>query len=481
MLLSERLERGRRFKFAIRAGVPVLILISLVFSSLFLQNRHITLDISDGVLMGAILFITVYFIYFLIDLSAKETLIDQTTQGFNEKAFIGQIEAYKPKTLVMFRIKNLSTISENYSVDDIDLLLYNITHKLDSTLSKNGFNHSVIARRYGAEFLIAIDKSSSDIQNIFEDFVENNKSINNIDLNCGFSIVTNISNNIAEDITHLKDLMISEVQNPQSKKKFNTIKDAKEISETEKEIVNSIKNKSLTLSFRPLQNTTTGKIDIYEVAIKLKSSKLGNILPRVYLPILNRLGLGREYDLIVIKQIIDTLPLIDESISFQFNISPFSLRDDKFQKEFFIYLNKSGIKPSRIIMELYERKTHHDLSGYLKTLNRFRTKGIRIAIDNFGSSNASMEYMKSFNFDLVQFDRDFVTKIDDINRRAMLSSMIKMSKDLNIISIAKWVDNNSQKAQLKELGIDYMQGFGIAESISEHALLERYNQLKEIK
>jgi EAL domain-containing protein (putative c-di-GMP-specific phosphodiesterase class I) len=88
--------------------------------------------------------------------------------------------------------------------------------------------------------------------------------------------------------------------------------------------------------------------------------------------------------------------------------------------------------------------------------------------------------MKSFNFDLVQFDRDFVTKIDDINRRAMLSSMIKMSKDLNIISIAKWVDNNSQKAQLKELGIDYMQGFGIAESISEHALLERYNQLKEI-
>ena len=481
MLLSERLERSRRFKFAIRAGVPIIILISLVFSSLFLQNSHIKLDIRDGILMGAILFITVYFIYFLIDLSAKETLIDQTTQGFNEKAFIAQIEGYKPKTLAMFTIKNLSTISENYSLDDVDLLLYNLTHKLDSSLSRNGFKHSVIARRYGAEFLIAIDKSSSDIQNIFENFVENNKSINNIDLNCSFSIITNISNNIEEDITHLKDIVISQEQNPQNSKKFNTMKDAKEISETEKAIIESIKNKSLTLSFRPLQNSKTGKFDIYEVSIKLKSLKLGNILPRVYLPILNRLGLGREYDLIVVKQIIDTLPLIDESISFQFNISPFSLRDDKFQKEFFIYLNKSGVNPSRIIMELYERKAHHDLSGYLKTLNKFRKKGIRIAIDNFGSSSASMEYMKSFNFDLVQFDRDFVTKIDDVKRKAMLKSMVKMSKDLSIITIAKWVDNNSQKVQLKELGIDYMQGFGISEPISEQAIIERYNQLKELK
>jgi len=481
MLLSERLERGRRFKFAIRAGVPIIILISLVFTSLFLQNSHIKLDINDGILMGAILFITVYFIYFLIDLSAKETLIDQTTQGFNEKAFIAQIEAYNPKTLVMFTIENLSTINENYSIDDVDLLLYNVTHKLDSILSRNSFKNSLIARRYGAEFLIAIDKYSTDIQHTFEEFVENNKSINNIDLNCSFSIITNISNNIEEDITHLKDLMVSQVQNPQNSKRFSAIKDAKEISEIEKEIVNSIKNKILTLSFRPLQNTKTNKFDIYEVAVKLKSSKLGNILPRVYLPILNRLGLGREYDLIVVKQIIDTLPLIDESISFQFNISPFSLRDDKFQKEFFIYLSKSGINPSRIIMELYERKTHHDLSGYLKTLNRFRSKGIRIAIDNFGSSSASIEYMKSFNFDLVQFDRDFVTKIDDVNRKAMLKSMVKMSKDLNITTIAKWVDNNSQKEQLKKFGIDYMQGFGISEPISEQALIERYNQLKEIK
>jgi EAL domain-containing protein (putative c-di-GMP-specific phosphodiesterase class I) len=217
------------------------------------------------------------------------------------------------------------------------------------------------------------------------------------------------------------------------------------------------------------------KIDIYEILVQLRSPKIGNILPRVYLPIVNRLGLGREYDMALVKHVIDLLPLIDEDISLSFNLSPFSLRDENFQRNFFDYLKESKVDPSRLIIELYERKTHHDLSGYLKTLNKFRAKGIRIAIDNFGSSNASMDYMKNFNFDIVQFDRDYVTKLDDVNTHAMLNSMISMSKDLDITTVAKWVDTDSQKTRLKELGVDYLQGFGISKPIPEKTLIDRYN------
>ena len=304
MLLSERQERTRRFKLALRAGIPVILLVSLVFYSTFLKDNTLKLTLENGFLIGAVLFITVYFIYFLMELSAKETLVDQTTYGFNEKSFIKQLQIYKPKTLVLLLVENFSIIHDNYSIDD---------------------------------------------------------------------------------------------------------------------------------------------------SVKLKSTHMGDILPRVY------------------------LPLIDENVSLSFNLSPFSLRDKIFQKKFFDYLEKSKIDPSRLIIELYERKTHHDLSGYLQTLNKFRARGVRIAIDNFGSSNASMEYMKNFNFDLVQFDRDYVTKLNDTNTYAMFSSMVKMSKDLNIITVAKWVDNESQKTKLRELGIDYLQGFGISKPISEQTLIDSYN------
>ncbi len=123
MLLSERQERERRFKLALRAGIPIVLLISLVLYSTFFKDISLEFTLESGFLIGAILFITVYFIYFLMDLSIKETLIDQTTQGFNEKSFIKQLQTYKPKTLVLLIVENLSIVSENYSTDDVDLLL----------------------------------------------------------------------------------------------------------------------------------------------------------------------------------------------------------------------------------------------------------------------------------------------------------------------------------------------------------------------
>jgi len=475
MLLSERQERERRFKLALRAGIPVVLLISLVLYSTFFKDDTIEITVENTFLVSALLFITIYFIYFLMDLSVKETLIDQATQGYNEKAFIAQLEDYKPKTLVLLIIKNLSTISENYSTDDVDLLLYTIIHKLDNALNKAGFNHSLIARRYGAEFLVAIDKSSDDIQKVFDDFVNDYKIINDIELNYNFAVITNTGEELQKDILHLKDLISTQYRTPDKAHKSNVIKDAKEISETETAIIHALKENKLLLTFRPLLNIKSNIIDIYEISVKLNSSSIGSILPRVYLPIVNRLGLGREYDMVLVRHVIDLLPLIDEQISLSFNLSPFSLRDEKFQEKFFNYLEKSKIDPSRLIIELYERKTHHDLSGYLKTLNKFRAKGIRIAIDNFGSSNASMEYMKHFKFDLVQFDRDYVTKLDDTNTEAMLGSMVRMSKDLHIITVAKWVDNDTQKNKLRSLGIDYLQGFGISKPISEKQLIDTYN------
>jgi EAL domain-containing protein (putative c-di-GMP-specific phosphodiesterase class I) len=474
MLLSELKERERRFKLALRAGIPVVFLISLVLYSTIFKHEDISLSFENVFIVSSILFVSVYFIYFLMDLSVKETLIDNATHGYNEKAFISQIEAHKPNTLILLIISNLSIINENYSNDDVDLLLYNTIHKLDAYLKKKGLKDSLIARRCGAEFLIALNKEYN-VEELFEEFTLNNKTINDIELDYHFSIITNIGDDLPKDIAYLKDLLTTQVNSVKSSTKPHLVKDAKELSQTEECIIKSLKNKNLILSFKPLENTLTKQIDIYEISVKLKSKDLGTILPRVYLPIVNRLGLGREYALALMKNVIDTLPLIDNNISLSFNLSPFSLRDEKFQHSFFEYLEQSGIKTDRLIIELYERKTHHDLSGYLKTLNKFRAKGIRIAIDNFGSSSASMEYMKNFHFDIVQFDRDYVSKLDDTNTFAMLNSLVKMSKDLHIITIAKWVDTDEQKTKLQELGIDYFQGFGIAKPISHNKLIDRYN------
>ncbi len=475
MLYSQKEERGRRFTLALRAGIPVLILIFLVFYTTIYKGDTLALSIQDGLLLTAITFVTIYFIYFLMNLSVQETMLDQTTQGFNKKTFIKKLHDYQPKSIACLNIENLSSLNENYSSDQIDTLLYTITRNLNLTFKQNGFDEVLIGRHRGSELLIALNDNHDHIETILENMIKENSLINNIEVDYTLAIITNPNEDFEKVISQLRDIILGQSTGDQDQKHTHNVKDAKELSDIEKDVIHSIQKKSLLLSFRSLLNTHTDIVDTYEIAVKLKSDSQKDILPRIFLPIVNRLGLGREYDLTLVKHVIDLLPLVDDTISFTFNLSPFSLRDSDFQKKLFDYLEEKKVNPSRLVIQLYERKTHHDLSGYLKTLRKFRLQGMRICIDNFGSSNASMEYMKHFKFDMVQFDRDYVTDLENETTYAMLHSLIKMSKDLQVQTVAKWVDNEGQKKKLRALGINYIQGFGVGKPLMEEALINRYN------
>lgn len=473
MLLSQKDERRRRITLAFRAGIPVLTLLFLVFiTTIYKGEESLNFNLKDAILLIAITFTTTYFIYFIMNLSIKETILDQTTQGFNKKAFIRKLQEDHPTTLGCLTIQNLQTLNENYSSDQIDNLLYSITRTLNLTFKQNGLNNLIIGRGRGSEFLIALNDKSQNTHAILKKMTGENAYLNEMEIEYGFAVIKNPNNEFEKMLLQLRDMISSQSVNIDESENE---KDAKDLSQVEQCVISAIQNKQLKLSFRPLFNTNSNIIDTYEIAVKLSSSNFQDILPRVFLPIVNRLGLGRAYDLMLVEHVIILLPLVDNNISFTFNLSPFSLRDKTFQINMFDLIKQNTVDPSRLIIQLYERKTHHDLSGYLKTLKSFRAQGLRICIDNFGSSNASMEYIKHFKFDMVQFDRDYVTNLEDKTTHAMLHSLIKMSKDLEVKTVAKWVDNEKQKNKLHLLGIDYVQGFGVSKPINETTLIDQYN------
>lgn len=477
MLLSELEERGRRFKLALRVGVPIFILISITVYVVLLKEKTVDLDLESVFLLGGIVFISIYFIYFLLEQDSKETLVDRETHGFNQKAFERKLKGIESKTVALLSINNLGSIDENYGTNDTNKLLRSIVQSLNQSFANDGIFQAIIGRRFGSDFLVAIDTNQGNLRELLKKFIANNLKINNIDIEYQFSIIAYGDEKLETIITHLKDKLLGTKNYEPLGTNFglDTVASEASISETEAAVVDAIKEKSLQLSFRPLEDIMTGDVNIYEVAVMLRSHSVGNILPRVYLPIVNRLGLGREYDLSIVERLVSLLPLLDDHISFTFNISPFSLRNKGFQDRLFKYLDAKSIDNSRLIIELYERKTFHDLSGYFQTLALMRSRGLKIAIDNFGSSNASMEYMKHFRFDMVQFDRDYVTKLDDKLTYEMFRSLVQMSKKLDIKTIAKWVDRDSQKVKLKELGVNYIQGFGVSKPICEEELIKRYN------
>jgi EAL domain-containing protein (putative c-di-GMP-specific phosphodiesterase class I)/GGDEF domain-containing protein len=473
MLLSTLLERERRFKIALRAGIPALVFIFVIGYIIFIKDTNITISIKDSLIIGGIVFTTIYFIYFMLELATKGTLLDKETDGFNQNAFIDIIKSHRPKSIALLVINNVDTMNKNYGTHKVNHILHDIIHGLDIFLSQHGVSNTIIGRYTGTRFLIALNRDTQEIENILESFVQKYHEVSNIEIDYIFSVVSS-SHDHNKDLSFLLDSITEDIDTQKQEPKI-IVKDSKKEQELEEAIVYTLNNRLLSFSFRPLLNSKTDEVDIYTITPKMILSDMRELLPRDYLPIINRLGLGQVYDLALFKQIVDVASLIDESVSLSFNISPFSLRDRGFLKHAFEYIEREKVNPARLIIEIYEKNTHHNLRSYLQTLDYIRQKGIRISIDNFGSSNSSFDYIKYFQFDMVQFDRDFVRRLDDEKSMALFGSLLKMSKELGITTIAKWVDEEYQKERLKELGIDYMQGFGIKKPIGKKELIIKHH------
>ncbi len=474
MLISEQEERGRKFKLALRAGLPVLVLIGVVAYGTFFQEHTLQLGLKESLLAAALIFVTTYFIFFLLEEDSQKTLIDRTTNGYNYRAFLHHLHTHRPRSLALVHIANLGIINENYGSQEIDTMLRSLVYQLDGTLAAFGIHPAVIGRKYGAEFLVGTGESEKKLREAITAFVADHPAIQAIELDYRFAVLAHAHEAIEQEIWHLHDRIAA--QQPSAKNlSSDNAQEHEKLDRLEADIVEAIHARRLQFTFRPLYHVRKGAVDTYEIATRLKLADNTALPPKVFLPVINRLGFGRDYDLAILQHVVAILKLTDEHIAFSFNLSPFSLRNKDFQEKAFATIMKSGISPSRLIIELYERKTHHNLEGYLKTLASFRARGIRICIDNFGSSNASMEYMRHFKFDMVQFDRDYVGHLEDHNSHAMLQSLVDMSQSLGITTVAKWVDKESQRDKLTAMGIDYLQGFGIAKPLSEAQLIQAYN------
>jgi len=230
MLFSEKEERGRRFTLALRAGMPVLILMFLVFSTTIYKEQHLQIGLSEGILLGATTFITIYFLYFFMNMSVHETLIDATTKTFNTETFIKKLSDYHPEAIACLSIENLSSLHEHYSTKQLDKALYLVSKKLNMLFLEHGLKTVLIGRNRGSEFLIALHSNPQKIETILTQMIKENAPVANIELEYKFAIITDTDKNFDKIILQLRDIINSQDEKitPDS-----VTKNAKELSETE--------------------------------------------------------------------------------------------------------------------------------------------------------------------------------------------------------------------------------------------------------
>ena len=122
-------------------------------------------------------------------------------------------------------------------------------------------------------------------------------------------------------------------------------------------------------------------------------------------------------------------------------------------------LEKSGLDPGCLELEVTESIMMRDVEAVLTTLKKLKGIGIHLSIDDFGTGYSSLSYLQRFPLDALKIDRSFVGNIDKPEGSAIALAIMALAKSLTLKVIAEGIETEHQARILREHGCEFMQGF----------------------
>ena len=226
-------------------------------------------------------------------------------------------------------------------------------------------------------------------------------------------------------------------------------------------IATAITDKRIKPFFQPIYNIETGKIEKYESLIRLISRDGKVLTPYYFLNMAHKTGLYFKLTSTMIYKSFEFFS--DKNMEFSVNISAKDILDETTKR---IMLNNVKLfpKPELIVFEILESEGINNFSEIISFIKAVKEMGCKIAIDDFGSGYSNFERISQLEVDYVKIDGSLIKNIDtNQNNEILVQTIVDFSKKIGIKTIAEFVHSESVYKKVKELGIDYAQGYYIGE------------------
>ncbi len=201
----------------------------------------------------------------------------------------------------------------------------------------------------------------------------------------------------------------------------------------------------------------------YEVLIRVKRAGGEVDGPGKLLPALERYGQAPILDRWMLEHVIAYLSRQpqDETVYF-INLSGKTLADEDFLETACELLDRHELPGYRIGFEITETAAVVNLANARKLIEGLRARGCRFGLDDFGREASSFSYLKHLPADYIKIDGSFVHRmVEDKQDQAIVRSIIQLSKDFGLRSVAEHVEHEATALLLAEMGVDYLQGYHI--------------------
>ena len=216
------------------------------------------------------------------------------------------------------------------------------------------------------------------------------------------------------------------------------------------------------LYVQPIVELESGKVHQHEVLLRLLEGN-HHVAPEFFLAAAERFGMVREIDRMVVSDAISILESGGAG-TLDVNLSGTSIGDDELLRLIERELGRSGVDPSRLVLEVTETAAIGNMAAAIEFAEAVKSFGCRLALDDFGVGFGSLYYLKHLPFDYVKIDGEFIRDLTTSERdRAMVKGIVSIARDLGLKSVAEFVSDADTVEVLRELGVDCGQGFFLGE------------------
>ncbi len=218
---------------------------------------------------------------------------------------------------------------------------------------------------------------------------------------------------------------------------------------------------------QPIVSVIDQNRDHLEILLRMIDENGKVIPPSAFMSATKRYGLMSDIDRWVIHEVFkymgknnSTDPVKGSNRIFAINLSDDSINDASLPDYILQEKNKYAISLSNVCFDITETVATSNLSKATELINKLKGHGCQFALDDFGSGLSSFAYLKTLPVNYIKIDSSFVKDISrDRIDRAMVESIIQVGKVMKLMTIAEHVEDELTLAVLREIGVDYVQGY----------------------
>ncbi|MFW2600540.1 EAL domain-containing protein [Aliarcobacter butzleri] len=395
----------------------------------------------------------------------QKQFLDELTSLPNRQKLLNDLKNVINPKIAIINIDDFRNINDFYGFEIGDLLLKKFSDKLSQFKTKN-LN---IYRISSDIFVLLADKDFSleklkNISNfLIEDICKNPLYINQetFYLTLTIGVSSNINEKHNDNVLTKAEFAIYTAKNNNQNifildENISIYKSLKNNKELVKNLKNALLKDNLLIFGQKIINNHKNNIK-YEILMRIKLEDGTILFPSSFLEVSKKAKFYLSMTKILVKKACEYFK--DKNIEFSLNLTLEDLEDDYTINQIFETIAKTNTA-KQITFEIVESEQIENFEKINKFIKDVKSLGCKIAIDDFGTGYSNFSYIAKLNIDIIKIDGSLIKNIHiDKNIQITVSTIVNFAKALNIKTVAEYVHNKEVYECVKNLGIDYSQGY----------------------